>query len=98
MKKLTIMTMIAFVTLVPAIALAQEAVPAPISGPADFVILLGTVAQWMFTTFIALAVILILYSIFSGKTGQVLIYAVAAIFLAILAGSVIPLIKGIIEG
>jgi len=96
MKKLTIRAAATVVALAPAVALAQETIPSPISDPSDFVTLLGTVASWMFTIFLALAVILILYSIFSGKTRQVLLYAVVAIILAVLAGSIIPLIGGII--
>jgi len=109
MRKLSTRVAAAAVTLMPAVTLAQETLPSPISSPGDFVTLLGTVASWMFTIFLALAVLFLIYAAFLyltaagnesrvGNAKNVLIYSVVAIVIALLAGGIVPLIRGVIEG
>lgn len=109
MRKLSTRVAAAAVALMPAVALAQETLPTPISSPGDFITLLGTVASWMFTIFLALAVLFLIYAAFLyltaagnesrvGNAKNVLIYSVVAIVIALLAGGIVPLIRGVIEG
>jgi hypothetical protein len=108
MRKLAIKTAIAAASLMPATALAQEPLPAPITDPGDFITLLETVSQWLFAIFLALAVIFFLYAAFLyltaggneatvGRARTVLIYSVVAVVVAVLAGGFVPLIRGILE-
>jgi len=107
MRKLAIKIAVAISALTPTVALAQTPLPTPVTDPQDFVDLLGTISQWMFSIFIALAVVFLLYAAFLyltaggnestvGRAKTVLIYAVIAIVVAVLAGGVFPLIEGIL--
>lgn len=109
MRKLAIKTAVALSALAPMSVLAQETLPTPITQPQDFVDLLGTVAAWLFTIFIALAVLFFVYAAFLYLTAagnesrvasakNVLIYSVVAVVIALLAGGIVPFIRGIIGG
>ena len=79
-------------------ALAQEALPAPVSDPNDFISLIQTVGSWLFTILMALAVVVILGSLFTGTTRKVLTYAIVAIVIATLAGGAALFIENFITG
>lgn len=109
MRKLAIKTAIALSALAPVSALAQETLPTPITEPQDFIDLLGTIASWLFTIFIALAVLFFVYAAFVYLTAagnesrvasakNILIYSVVAVIIALLAGGVVPFVRGIIGG
>ena len=109
MRKLAIKAAATLVALTPAVALAQEPLPSPITAPGDFITLLETISQWMFAIFLALAVIFLLYAAFMYLTAagnesrvtaakNVLVYSIVAVAIAVLAGGIVPLVRGILTG
>lgn len=91
----------------PVVALAQETPPSPITSPGGLVAVLERVSGWMFTIFLSLAVVFILWSAFlyltaagnSDKLGSAkntFIYAVIATVVALIAGGVTAFVRGFI--
>ena len=93
----------------PLFALAQRGVlpVSPVNNPNDAVNILCTIAGWMFTFLIVLAVIFVIYAAFTYLTAagnqekvtnanHMLIYAVVAIAVAIIAKGVPGIIGGIL--
>lgn len=104
MKKLAMRAAATALALIPAVALAQDKLPAPIDEPDDFIELVG---RWVFTVFLAIAVVLLIYAGFLYLTSagsisklvtakSMLIYAVVAIILALLAFGAITAITDIL--
>jgi len=111
MNKLALKLGAAAVAFMPAVAFAQsQAPPTDIvtTGPALETIL-ETVRDWFFTVFVVLAVIFLIWAAFlyltaagdEGKVGKAknaLIYAIIAIVVALIAGSLTSLIQNILTG
>jgi len=106
MNKLAVRTVATIMAIMPAFALAQQELPAPIDEPDDFITLVG---RWVFIVFLAIAVVLLVYAAFIYLTSagdvrkltsakSTMVYAVVAIIIALLAFGVISVITDVIVG
>src|SRR3990167_3334469 len=110
MKKIALKLAATAIALMPASALAQT--PAPddiITTGEELESVLETVRYWFFTVFVILAVIFLIWAAFLyltaagndtkvGKAKNALIYAIIAIIVALLAGSLTSLLENVLGG
>ena len=110
MKKIALKLAVLATVFVPASAFAQT--PAPddiITTGEELESVLETVRDWFFTVFVILAVIFLIWAAFLyltaagndtkvGKAKNALIYAIIAIIVALLAGSLTSLLENVLGG
>ena len=88
----------------PILCLAQEAPPGPIGGYAEIIAIVTRITNWIFGILMAVVVVMILWAAFEfltaggspekvGAARQKLTYAVIGIVVALLARSVVPIVK-----
>ena len=81
--------------------------PNVVDTPEDVMTVIDNITNWMFTIFLALAVIMIIYAAFVfltagggdnvNKARKMLLYAVAAIAIAVLAKGIVNVVRSLIE-
>lgn len=93
--------------IAPFLTSAQTAPPVVMTSVGGFIDLLNTILGWMFTIFMVLAVIMIIWAAFVyltaggdeekvGKAKNMLIYAVVAIVVALLAAGVPKIVQSLL--
>jgi len=109
MLKKTIITATVLSLLVGAVAFAQTTLPpSPVQNISDVTRVLNTFLNWMFTIFLILAVIFIVWAAFLyltaggdaekiGSAHKQLIYAAIAIGVALLSRGVQPLVENLLR-
>ena len=111
MKKIALKLAVLATVFAPASALAQSQSPPDdiVSTGEDLENVLETVRDWFFTVFVILAVIFLIWAAFLyltaagndtkvGKAKNALIYAIIAIIVALLAGSLTSLLQNVLGG
>jgi len=108
MKKQSVKTRLWLMGLVPT-AMALPTMPPPVENYCAFICKIFRFSQWMYGILMALSVVFILYAAFLYLISQgsderistakkVLIYAIVALVVAVLAGSVHLLVENFISG